>query len=400
MGPVVSGTASVSAVIGGEEVVLGATFSSVGISSDAVNAVSVLHIDGSGATRGYVDAFRSLGDFEEIVNGVGRRTLSEKELGEVSYILGRYYDDVGLYEVEVGPEIYAPFFQVKFGGSLYDSRSMGSGELSSLHVWWALNRAEDKQFVLIEEPEAFLSHSSQEALGNHIADVCIKKRLSVVMSSHSASIVGGAPDKSLVCISRSDGSVTVEADGPDVSLLKSLGVSIPVRCYLYVEDIVAKEFCLRILQKFSPKLARHCFVQDVGGEGQVKAKLKAMSDVKGPIAHIGVLDGDVDISGWANDALLAVSLPGTLPFEKQIRAVMQSHASEISKNLGVDDVNKILAHLQGLDHHEWLECLAKELSMAKTQIVSTVFRYWIEDLSVLDGANEMVSEIWKMLGER
>jgi predicted ATPase len=115
--------------------------------------------------------------------------------------------------------IISPFFEVSFGNDRYDSRTMGAGEIAILYLWWAINRAPRNALILIEEPETYLSPSSQESLSHFLIAEAVQKKLTVVMTSHSAKIIGSFPDENLRFLFRDRNSIRV-ADGHSLTTLR------------------------------------------------------------------------------------------------------------------------------------------------------------------------------------
>lgn len=398
--PPFSGSVQVEVVANGEVVSRKVAILNGEVEQGVVTSLVCTHIDAAGESRRYKEKFVQLGGFDQITEGIGVRELSGADLSDVKYLVRRDYEEVRFFEVEVDPEKWVPFFQVRYGDTLYDSRTMGAGELAALHLWWALKRCDDTQFVLVEEPEALLSHASQEAIGNFLARQTLAKQLCLVASTHSAPIITAASDSCTLLLVRGQHGVKIEVGNMKPTALNPLGIAFPWRAYLFVEDMLAKEASVRILQNFAPKLARTCWVEAVGGEGEVRKILKTISPFGGPIAFVGMVDGDVDLSGFEKDQLPALKLPGSDPIEVQLQRVARDRTDELSKSLGEPNFAMTLAGLEGVDYHEWFERLAKELALSKTQLFMAFFRFWIDQEAVKDACREIANRLQEILDAR
>ena len=85
------------------------------------------------------------------------------------------------------------YFEVTTEGVTYGSEMMGLGELALHLMLWHLERVEPQSIMLIEEPETHISPRSQQALLNVLARASARKKLWVIVTTHSAGIVARIP---------------------------------------------------------------------------------------------------------------------------------------------------------------------------------------------------------------
>ena len=142
-------------------------------------------VDSAMSSKSYQDEFGAFNSVEDIVNGSSGVELSQKAVQEINFILNRDYRVIRLYEVEMGNLV--PFFEVAHGDDRYDSRTMGSGEIAALHLWWKISTLVSGELVLLEEPEAFLSHACQVNFAKHLIAKAVEERFAVVarLRTHS-----------------------------------------------------------------------------------------------------------------------------------------------------------------------------------------------------------------------
>lgn len=357
----------------------------------------VVYIDSGADAIRYQQEFGGFASAEDITNGYAGRDLSPDLLAEVNYILKRDYRNIKLYEVEL--EGYVPFFEVSYGDDRYDSRTMGAGEISALHIWWHLTRAGDGSVVLIEEPEAFLSHGCQKALANFIIATAGKKRICTVISSHAAAVIGSLPQTSLQFLSRGRGGLQLVGDQPPPVLLQSVGIDPPLKAVIFVEDDAAKEFCRALLERMDPAFARQIAVDVRGGEGEITAALRLARTFRVPFVFIGLFDGDYKEDIPADVLDISLALPGVIAIEKVFRDMVGAHQNEIANKLGAQNLVAVLNGLEGADHHDWYEGVAREVGLTKHQLFPILFGIWIAIDRNMDECQAVYREIKEKLAK-
>jgi hypothetical protein len=160
-------------------------------------------------------------------------------------------------------------------------------------------------------------------------------------------------------------------------LLRSVGIEPAMCAVLLVEDNAAIALCKLILEKLDPELARRVAIEVRNGEAEVTSALRLTYSFKIPLTFIGVYDGDVgdqipaDIEGYAT------VLPGDQPIEKILRAMVTENSASLGQLTQRGDLHVILNALEGADHHNWYEDVAKELGLSKDQLFFLLFSIWI-----------------------
>lgn len=340
-----------------------------------ISTIRVTHIDSAAHTPGHQKRFCSFQSVEEIVNGAGARELDSKALAEVCFLTTRNYRSVTLYEVEL--DGVAPFFEVSYGNNRYDSRTMGTGELATLYIWWAVKRAEINSVLLIEEPEAFLSYGCQISLSRFIVSSIVDRQLVAVVTSHSPAFITSLPKECLVFLSRSQNGISV-SNVPVPIVLKTMGIDLTIKAYVFVEDEMARLFLRQILEKYDALLSRQVFIDQRGGEGEIRTALKTMTKKPGPIRFVGMFDGDMRNTEMADIASFSVFLPGVVALEETFRKMVSENPDGLEKSVGNPNVTAILGALEGKDHHDWYRELAAELGLSSDQLFVSLIAIWMQ----------------------
>ncbi|MEG4798900.1 AAA family ATPase [Microcoleus sp. LAD1_D1] len=349
-------------------------FGTAGMEVESRQPVPVQHVDSGATATVHQREFCKFQNVDEIVNGVGAFQLDEASLAEVRFINSRQYKSLRLYEVDLGE--VAPFFEVEYGGERYDSRTMGAGEISALYIWWAVRRAEENSAVLIEEPEAFLSYNAQKNLFRSLVSYAVRKKLIFVVSSHSPAFMNDLPSECLVFLARSTAGVAVISDPPPPVLLKEIGIDPPIKAFVFVEDQMAKIFFRTILEKIDPFLSRQIHIEHRNGDGGVISALTPMLGVTAPVRFVALFDGD--LRGKIPQDIVPQSsfLPGDRPIEQIFRALVELDTNGFASAVGNPNCSAILSSLEGRDHHDWYNDLARELGLSSDQLFSHLFHIW------------------------
>lgn len=335
---------------------------------------------------------------DDLLNGAGSVELTTDELAQVKYVLHRDYQRVVLSEVETSH--FVPFFEVTHGDDQYDSRTMGAGELAALYVWWKIKTAEINSFVLIEEPEAFLSSATQEALGNFLVWQAYTKGLCMIVTSHSAPIVGPLPYECRRYIFRSGGNLKI-ADKPSVELLRKIGIRPTMRGMLFVEDHAAKTFTKLMLEHVDPLLASGLSIQVSGSDGEISAVLKSIGSIEGSLSVIGMYDGDMRVQVATSEFKNAMCLPGSDPIEVVFRSLVITSTEVVATHRGItkQKLEEVLYSAEGADHHDWYETVCNGVGLTKEQLMANLFVIWMREKSNSDAVGGWFAELYAMLSQ-
>jgi hypothetical protein len=75
--------------------------------------IEVLHLDTAVETRRQQEEFCAFSDVDDLINGVGSRTLDPEALADINYLSKRAYREIKIYEAETDLSV-SPFFEVSF----------------------------------------------------------------------------------------------------------------------------------------------------------------------------------------------------------------------------------------------------------------------------------------------
>jgi predicted ATPase len=346
------------------------------ISGGIALGVDVVHLDSASEVGSQQNVFASFGSIENIVNGVGPKQLDRNQLSTISYLARRDYGAINLYEVEGGERV-VPFYEISVNNDRYDSRTMGAGELALFYLWWAVERASPNSLLLIEEPECFISPASQSALCDYLIEKAVARRLTMVLTSHSPQVVTSLSDEDLIFAYRSKTGMKVIDGSPPFALLETIGILPSVNNIILVEDEAAVAFCHELLEQFQPTLSRRSEIVSQGGEANIVIALRRVGGSFKSLGIVGVFDGDQHGKIPEDVQKFSALLPCKRPIEVEFRELIESDPVAFKTATGREDVEVVLASLQGQDHHEWYEGLCRLLGVTRTQLYPRLFQLWL-----------------------
>lgn len=170
------------------------------------------------------------------------RMLNEIELKNISKILGRNYISAQYIRHCLYPEQESEDISVIFDrGIKYSEAYAGSGELSIVSIVIKLLSCDDYSLVLLDEPETSLHPGAQKELLRFILMLVIKKKLQVVVSTHSMDLIENLPHNAIKVLENNNENKTriINSCSPYVALYR-LGGTASSKRKIYVEDLMAK----------------------------------------------------------------------------------------------------------------------------------------------------------------
>ncbi len=120
--------------------------------------------------------------------------LSKDVVEKIGKILNKEYDDIRVAEHKLyknhGVSVY---MRTRFTTG-YSEANAGSGEIAVVQLVRRIEQALPYSLILLDEPEVSLHPGAQENLKSYLLDAIKCKKLQVIISSHSPSLINGLPD--------------------------------------------------------------------------------------------------------------------------------------------------------------------------------------------------------------
>ncbi len=224
--------------------------------------------------------------------------ISRDDVKTVNEILGKNYSKIKIIEHR--------FFSGTWGtsiifnsGEVYSEANSGSGEFIVANVVYKLSSIQSGSILLLDEPELSLHVGAQKRLLCYILDLIIKKKVQVIISTHSQSFIEHIPS---VCVKNfvtdQAGKTCIEQGVTYLNALENLEIDFE-RVKVIVEDDLAKKILDRVAQseKINNQLDINFFS---GGASSIKTSLITAFSKVGDANRFIVFDGDMFKSSVVN----------------------------------------------------------------------------------------------------
>lgn len=385
-----AGSASLSATFKGKAFTVERDLASAPLEDSIVRAE---YIESSKQPTSYQAHFRTFDSVDDIINGLAKVTIDEKELGEISFLLGREYRSIDVYEYGEGDRW--PFFEVARGDDRYDTRTMGAGELACFHLWWRLKYVEEDTLLFIEEPETYISPYAQKSFAALLMQFLFQRRCVAIVVSHSASFVEAAPAQSVIFVTRLGPNMEVLTKPPK-EFLKKIGIGRSIDTVCCVEDVRAKDFLNAILREFAFEALQTTTVHVSGSDSEVTTTVSGTAELANFPRLFGVFDGDLRENLPKGIDGFCAALPGDYAVEKLFRVFVSANSEAIGTSVG-QDVRPILDSLEGSDEHDWFSRLAESVSMTPAALLNVIFALWVKEEANSTACTKLVETIFPPL---
>lgn len=201
---------------------------------------STVYIDLHHVCEQALTVLRSREDLDSMVEEYGELELSRQRIDDLQRVIGRNYESVAWYALELEPSDSAakesflwgsdtslvPYFRAKYHGVEYASPEMGLGELSMHMLFWILEQYRDVPglTLLLDEPDAYLPPVGVKALLHRILALCADRKWRVVLSTHSEEMISQAVAEEAFVYIRTDvdGSLVLDQSAGNPNVAESL----------------------------------------------------------------------------------------------------------------------------------------------------------------------------------
>ena len=307
---------------------------------------------------------------KDLTEGV-KRAVDQATRDKVAHILGSSYEEVAFQgvqhlkkDIEVGT--------VTRNGVRYSESHMGFGEGRVLYMVDILENSPPQSLFVLEEPETSLHEEAQHRLGRYLLDVCERRKHQILLSTHSSILLSSFPSEARKFLARKGADVEVYegiAGGHARSLLSGGHHKALQVC---VEDKFAAMVLQAIILRGDRSLIKAVNISPVGSKQTVREAVRLLKNME--IAGIGIRDADV--GGAPLEGLY--TLPGSRPPEVEL--FQNVSVSETLLDEFDVDFQAWLANHGDVDHHDWLEVMAKEAGVSPDYLGPVLAREYVGSL--------------------
>jgi hypothetical protein len=255
-------------------------------------------------------------------------------------------------------------------GTEYSEANMGSGEARLYAMVTRLESVSEKSLVLIEEPETALHPCAQFELGKYMMDVAMRRKMQIIVSTHSEYVLLALPQKSRIYLKREgDGVKPICGVGvrQAVSMMDNLAVP---SIYILVEDDVGEAIVTELLRKHEPDFLKTARIVIGGDKTQIQQMMAVFKDQRIPIC--AVRDGECG----EDRTLQMFKLFGTEAPEKEVfKSPM--FRKRFAEQHGVDWDAANIANA-AKNHHQWFDVLETQTALSKAELLALAARAYLE----------------------
>lgn len=342
----------------------------------------------------------SRSDIAEMEAENGQLLMDDGMVENLSRIVGRDYDEVAWYALELEPtseynasfnwpdeQPQVPHFRVKLGDTEYTSLDMGLGEFSVHLLFWMLQQVRDKPglVILLDEPDAYLPPVGSDVLLKRLLDMCLRRGWNMVLSTHSDAIIAAALEHdSLMVLRRGmDGAIETQTSstaGPAIA--EELLPRPALEGILFCEDESAAALIRAFFRLTEHRFARSCDVIWRNGHGYLTTLYQQVPRVDAMRVKFGfVYDGD-----QRNDLPKSDGAPKwpclVLPSDGGPDDLFKSLASETERlaarlHRTETQVKAWTDSLTGSDGHDWVNGMCYRTG-ARTAALDALAELWTE----------------------
>jgi hypothetical protein len=321
-----------------------------------------------------------------------KRSYKKSELSAIRNILGRNYESVTVQTVSLDGEFLAPYVTVSENGRITDSTKLSLGEFWVHQVFWELDQLDPGCLFLLDEPESFLAARGHRPFIDEVARRCLDRKLQLVVATHSPEVLSRFLVQDIrVCSRGPTGKIRVVQPESLAQIHRSVGIEIPTKTLVLVEDIFAADILRAIFGQLNVPMGT-IEVVSAGGKDAVIAGVQALVNAQ-RIRYFGVLDADQ--KGQIKDERNLRTLPGSGEPETELLKVASTQPRDVAALLGrsPDDLLLALEVCEFLDHQYQPQTFAKNLGLDQGFVVSVLVRVWLRDSTIKKEAKKLTSEL-------
>ncbi|HFV9294740.1 TPA: AAA family ATPase, partial [Serratia fonticola] len=282
-----------------------------------------------------------------------------------------------------------PFFELElYNGITYSNTDMGMGEFSVLYIIWFMYFCERNSILFIEEPENYISASTQRYLMDKIAEIADAKNIWITISTHSEHILSKINiENTKVLLKKITTDVTqlVEPEHRERYLM-ALGLTPQIKGIIFVEDSFAEKFLTYLLTRYAGYILKNHKIVPIRCDSNIeKIVLHYQPQKDSPLNYIGIFDADQKekISKYIGNEIFVSALPGKLPLSPEVLVwnVFIENVQSISKslNISIDSLGESMEENKHINYHDRYQYIANDIGKPLDVLIDNLLNLWLED---------------------
>src|SRR5699024_7938024 len=129
----------------------------------------------------------------------------------------------------------------------YSEANAGSGEVAVIQLVKKIEESEEYSLILLDEPEVSIHPGAQEKLKEYLIDATKRKKLQVVISSHSPILIRDMPSEAIkLYVTNSQGRFEVKENVDYREAFYDLEDYVSDKKIIFCEDFAAKNIVEKV----------------------------------------------------------------------------------------------------------------------------------------------------------
>lgn len=306
-----------------------------------------------------------------------RKGVSEFDAADVQDYLARVLRRPYTSLTELEFQNSSGSFRARHYNGKHSSFNAGAGEECLFSIFRALLSSPEGSFVAIEEIEIGLHPSTLRELVDCILEIADKRKLQVLITSHSPDFLRSCPKETLVLAQRSGEHVTFMPEPNVEYAIQQLGGDVQAQVRVVCEDDFAKQIIEGCLPQ---RLRRLAPVVGFGGKEQLISRAQLLSKAIPDAKILIVWDGEVGemfLKQAAEAGFLGARLPGSCePEELVLSTLLEPEGRQwLVEHFGImpTDIDKMESSCRVIsDVHDIPYEICKFLTVPEGEITSIV----------------------------
>lgn len=372
---------------------------------------SALYIDLHHLCEQAMIVLRSRDDIDEMTEEFDPDGPDATRRDDLRRIIGRRYQEVQWFSLEIEPndpsaaerfkwsgtQPLVPYFRTTYRDRAYTSLDMGLGEYSVHMLFWILEQYREPGLtLLLDEPDAYLPPVGVEGLLNRLIGLCLQRRWTMVVASHSEELIASAVEQEAFVLLQTDkqGHTQVQTAASDSAVADHLLTRASVDRIVFCEDESAWYLARAMLHSYSPSMGRRTAVVWGNGEGYLGDIVRHLPKPPLPEIYFAVApDGDQRARFGAKGKWPVQFLP-TTDDPDDLFMSLDGDRGLLAERLGADpaDLGRFLDTLESEDAHDWVNLLGERYGRPHT--LACLAQLWVEKNgdAARDFANELLTK--------
>ncbi|MBW8246373.1 ATP-dependent nuclease [Enterobacter mori] len=202
----------------------------------------------------------------------------------VGYILDKNYDN---FTYVTHSRYRLPI--VEFKGRKISGFNMGAGENALFEIFSTAHACGEGALIIIDEIELGLHAEAQKRFIGKLKEVCYKRKLQIIFTTHSDIVFGQVPEDARVFIETINGKTVVNNGISPEYAFSKLSSENSEEVYIFVEDEVAFSLISNILPA---NIRSRVQIEIIGSAGAISRQLGALYQRKNRPKVLAIFDGD------------------------------------------------------------------------------------------------------------